>query len=434
MQTARSLSILLACLVGVLLLLLHEKPTSISSPTERQSIQVAAYRNTHAADLPRCGTWQADYIALHRSILDGTLPPRYLVSVAVEAGLADRLTGTLTEFFLALFTRRAFQIVTYSTLPRFEAAFLAPHINWSRPTDPDKLIDNVKLTYRGIRGYTGNRSYDSSVNTSLYWPIYLINNDLDNVFFRSSNLSQYPAGQENVTTLFVASNRGRIVQLFDNPYHRSQLFRMGLRPETAVRCAFDFLFSPTDSLLNAMDREFKILESSDALKISVNIRVGDATFDPEYDSTVTLEPYLPYFDCAREIETFALVPNQKVVWYVTSDSLRLRQLVKQRYGAKVLTEENLRYMHGDCGDSKAKRYGNCTPSASDFSIRMAAGQILAMSMCDYHVTSLISGFGRLSAALSHHWHNIYQVHNQNRSCTPTSYDTYESVTTIGAGI
>ena len=292
----------------------------------------------------------------------------------------------------------------------------------------------MKLTYRGIRGYKKDRSYDSTVNTSLYWPVYLINDDRANTFFRFSDVSLYPSGHENVTTLFVASNRGRIVQLFDNPYHRSQLFQMGLRPETAARCALDFLFSPSGSLRRAMSREFKVLESSTALKISINIRVGDSTFDPKVDSTVTLEPYTPYFVCAGDIEAFARVPNQQVIWYVTSDSLRLRQLVKQRYGEKVLTEENLRYIHGDCGDSKAKRFGNCTQSSSDFSIRMAAGQLLAMSMCDYHVVPLISGFGRFGAAISNHWHSIYQIHAQTRPCIPTSYDTYEHVTTVGAGI
>ena len=125
MRMVRSLCAFLIYLIGISFFLLHVRTTSTSSPTHGLATQVS-----HAsADSSSCGIWQADYIALHRGILNGTLPPRYFVSVAVEAGLADRLTGTLTEFFLALFTRRAFQIITYGTLPRFEAAFLAPNIN-----------------------------------------------------------------------------------------------------------------------------------------------------------------------------------------------------------------------------------------------------------------------------------------------------------------
>ncbi len=32
--------------------------------------------------------------------------------------------------------------------------------------------------------------------------------------------------------------------IFDNPYYREQLFMLGLRPETAYGCAYDFLLYP----------------------------------------------------------------------------------------------------------------------------------------------------------------------------------------------
>ena len=434
-----SLCSLSAFLSGVLLTYMYLQQSTMVISVEnipRPCIPPRIVNSTsiHRSVFDGCGSWQEEYIKRHRAILNGTLPPRYLVSISIEGGLADRLTGTMTEFIFALLTGRAFQIITYGTLPRFEAAFLAPHINWSRPCDNDTLIANLKYTYRGQRGFQGDRSYGPEVDTKLYWPLYWINNDAELNFFLSSNVSNQPMNHENVTTLFIASNRGRIVRMFSNPYHRSQLFRMGLRPETAVKCLFNFLFSPTDALRKAMNREFTALQTTDALKININIRVGDSVFDPAFDDTTTLPPFEPFFDCASQIESFARLPNQKVIWYFTSDSLRLRQLIKQKYGEKVLTEENLRYVHGDCGDSDAKRYGNCTREAHDFSIRMAAGQIYAMSMCDYHVVSLMSGFGRFATVLSHFWHNVYLVHNNNRSCGPSNFDSLESVITDGAGI
>jgi hypothetical protein len=103
-----------------------------------------------------CGTWQEDYMRLHQQTLAGELPPRYLVSVAVEAGLADRLIGIISEFYFALLTGRAFQISSaHQKLPTFEAAFDAPHVNWTRPdTDVEVLIDHLRYTYKGVRGYT----------------------------------------------------------------------------------------------------------------------------------------------------------------------------------------------------------------------------------------------------------------------------------------
>jgi len=34
------------------------------------------------------------------------------------------------------------------------------------------------------------------------------------------------------------------VGLFDNPFYREQLFALGLRPETAYGCGYDFLLYP----------------------------------------------------------------------------------------------------------------------------------------------------------------------------------------------
>lgn len=34
------------------------------------------------------------------------------------------------------------------------------------------------------------------------------------------------------------------VGLFDNPFYREQMFALGLRPETAYGCAYDFLLYP----------------------------------------------------------------------------------------------------------------------------------------------------------------------------------------------
>lgn len=38
-----------------------------------------------------CGDWQPWYTDLHRKIVSGDLPPRFLVVTGVESGLADRL-------------------------------------------------------------------------------------------------------------------------------------------------------------------------------------------------------------------------------------------------------------------------------------------------------------------------------------------------------
>ncbi len=49
--------------------------------------------NDATASLRQCGTWQQQYASFHQRTLRGELPPRFAVSLAVEAGLADRLVG-----------------------------------------------------------------------------------------------------------------------------------------------------------------------------------------------------------------------------------------------------------------------------------------------------------------------------------------------------
>ena len=46
-----------------------------------------------------------------------------LVSVAVEGGIADNLSGLMSEFWLALLSDRALQVYEYGYLPRYEPAF-----------------------------------------------------------------------------------------------------------------------------------------------------------------------------------------------------------------------------------------------------------------------------------------------------------------------
>jgi hypothetical protein len=49
-----------------------------------------------------CGVWQEGYMDLHRKILAGEAPQRYLVAVAYKGGLADQLVGIITTFYWAL--------------------------------------------------------------------------------------------------------------------------------------------------------------------------------------------------------------------------------------------------------------------------------------------------------------------------------------------
>lgn len=54
------------------------------------------------AAFDQCGRWQEAYMERHRKIVAGDLPPKYLVAVLHDAGVADQLLGAVTAFYWAL--------------------------------------------------------------------------------------------------------------------------------------------------------------------------------------------------------------------------------------------------------------------------------------------------------------------------------------------
>jgi hypothetical protein len=62
------------------------------------------------------------------AIVSGAAPLRTLVSAAVEAGIADRLPGLVSQFLLVLMQGRALQHATYGSLPDWEVAYAMQRI------------------------------------------------------------------------------------------------------------------------------------------------------------------------------------------------------------------------------------------------------------------------------------------------------------------
>ena len=192
---------------------------------------------------------------------------RLAVSVAVEAGLADRMIGTLSLLYYALLSGRALRLVTYGQLPGFETA-LSPvdgHIDWSLQGGiDDELIDVLKYTHRGVRGYLGDRSCDPAVDdTTKFRPVYMVNDfdAIDAVFglkrtkskeeegdnktlsIHDNNVNNHPEPSSSrdeddvhgeTPVVILSSNRGRAFRLFESPRYRLRLFDLGLRPEACL--------------------------------------------------------------------------------------------------------------------------------------------------------------------------------------------------------
>jgi hypothetical protein len=146
-------------------------------------------------------------------------------------------------------------------------------------------------------------------------------------------------------------------------------------------------------------RETKV----DVLRIGIQVRAGDWTFDNEQEEELRFGPYKPFFDCARQLEEFAKPhPESQVMWYLISDSRRLRKRALKRFGAEKLVTLTREHAHVACNVVDCSRH-NQTQALLD-----AVGDLLSLSGTDYQVLTQKSGFGKVAASLAtHHWHNVY---------------------------
>lgn len=143
--------------------------------------------------------------------------------------------------------------------------------------------------------------------------------------------------------------------------------------------------------------------TSDVVRIGIQIRAGDWTFDEKEEQELKFAPYAPFFDCARQIEGFAKVtPDTPVVWYLVSDSARVRKKALKRFGQDKLVTLTREHKHVACNVVDCARF-NQTQALVD-----AVGDILSLAQTDYQVLTQKSGFGKVAASLAiDHWHNVY---------------------------
>ena len=270
--------------------------------------------------------------------------------------------------------------MTYGQLPGFETA-LSPvvgHVDWRLQGGiDDELIDVLKYTYRGVRGYLGDRSYDPAVvDTTRFRPVYMVNDfdAADALFGLTRTKSKEDEGGDNTLSVhdssisnhhepsssddddvdgetpvvILSSNRGRAFRLFESPRYRQWLLDFGLRPETCLACAFHHLFRPSAAVESLYGGTFRrLVDNKPILKIGIAVRVGDEVFGGSDKREQHDEAYLwsiaePYFDCASQIEATRAQPGQRVLIYLISESLKLRQLAKERLGDEILTDDSTR--------------------------------------------------------------------------------------------
>ncbi|CAH1756189.1 23155_t:CDS:2 [Entrophospora sp. SA101] len=259
---------------------------------------VALQRNINDGLDHSCGSWQDKYTTLHEKILNGTAPQRY-VSYICEAkincgGLADRILGMTSTFLFALLTDRAFLADWQVPLP-LDTIFDSSNIDWSYDSfNSDYLTKDLNTTELNIIDYNSKH--------------------LDYHFSLSNWTTRYPEPFIKFYT-----NQGLIQRAFDSKYYSSKLKEMGLRPHTAFGCFLDYLFTPIPPALSFITQYTALFALPNIFSVGIHIQVGDS-----YEQSHLLQDYGYFFNCADQLTQTYAAPDQKVIYYLVTDSLKLR--------------------------------------------------------------------------------------------------------------
>jgi len=348
-----------------------------------------------------CGRWQEQYTLLQRE-MENSPKRKYLILDAWKNGWGDRLTQIISGFYIALLSKRSFKIIGID----LEDIFEKPNIDWSISKEElEKLEANnsiKKLYYTEFEKEQWNEGFLYTNFTSNY-------EDVDALLYRIQN--------------------GKLQRIFENVFHKQQLYELGIRPDTAFGCAFEFLFKPKPEIMKIVQNayeEMKIkrdyymgynsldslgknyLPSDDGeepLRIGLQIRLGDNTFS-ETGSFVCSNDVLlfnqvrQFFECAEELEKEILQnpfnkdknslsiqskkKNKKVYWLLLTDCKILREKAKEKWSEKVITITDMSINHIEKTNNKEAIY-------------LAFAEHWLYGEMDYHIITSSSSYGRTAA-------------------------------------
>ena len=430
-----------ACLLP-LLLIIHFSSQSILRVTEHINQREPQYTNEE---------WRVWYENQYfREPLDKK-GDKYIVSYGFNSGTADRLSGMITIFFYALLTNRTFFIYEENIAPKLEYAYDFPNVDIVLRDLESGVVSamNSLIEQRNMSSLiyeTGDKRYFlvNQVN-------YRNGSSHENFYVFRDILRE----STDASPVIVASNRGLTFRMFENPFIQKRLQNLNLAPATAFKSFFDFLLKPNLETWSLIKPYNDILANDDILKIGIAIRVGDSVFQGEENWVMKANAFDHFFNCAQvcwgrhdkskkhlsslcplhnilqEIETSRAINGQKVIWYLISDSLVIRKLIKDRFGDKVITDLKVKPNHPDCVRHWKQ---NCSDDDIKFSIRWAVAQLEIFRRMDFHVVTNGSGFGMVGAILSNN-QKIYAMKNtgSSRPCGLFDYDPISTLTTMWQG-
>ena len=200
---------------------------------------------------------------------------------------------------VSLILKRVFQIGRRDGLLNLEVAFSSPYINWSRSLDTAWVIQPLIINFPSRLG----RDYTFDITMTRK---FLAFNTIEDhrMQYKLTHGNIRSAIPHEYETVMMTMNRGKTIEILDNPYHTDELHRLGLTKENAFGCMINFLLQPRPQIFLPIANEFiqMATKSTKLLKIGIQIRIGDIAWHQTDNQSFLLHNYHPYFKCALQIE------------------------------------------------------------------------------------------------------------------------------------
>ncbi|CAF2164729.1 unnamed protein product [Rotaria magnacalcarata] len=364
---------------------------------------------------------------------------RFLIYEKPSSGIADRIVHFITTFLIAILTNRLFifdkdwpLFIDYmqSSL-NYQSEFVIPwfsQLNFTKnlPLNIENKLTTKKYSFSFDR-HTKDYNYDKNFPER----ILIFNGHTGSVIhIIKSNSSIY----RKLLTIDLEMNRENI---FGCLY--SSLFTYRLS-------AFIESFSlnlPNDQLGHSSQQILQTLLSPRFFPIGIQIRVSDETMirtDRVSDEKMIINRFHSFFQCSQDLisknERVLRKTNQLPIIFLLSDDLRVRQAAlkhSQLSLEQLQSSEN----YSPWNTSRLNILANANPvlhishtNNQKLAFQLGIIDSFLFSLCEQHIISSKSGYGRFSVFASLKQRNIYTLvpgkqyfcHNQSVSLAAAAYE------------
>lgn len=347
---------------------------------------------------------------------------RFLIYEKESSGIADGIIHLISTYFVALLTNRLFIFdknwpeffdVLQSSL-NYEQKLIIPWFSQLDLLNKNlSRIDENYLTFK--KNYFSLERYKKDYDYEKDFPerILLFKAHTGGVIHTiQSNKSIYKSFLIN--NLKMNSN-----QIFGCLYHSFLTYRLSFLIKTAS------IISTTNEQLGHLPIEIlQILLSPKFNPIGIQIRVGDRTMTGKNTNQLDFKNFQQYFTCAEDLisknEIIFNKTGEQSIAFLLSDSQQLRQSALKQWKFPMKSFLN----QSQLNTSHLYILSNSNPV---FHIQYTNNRILAFqlgmfdiflfSLCEQHIISTESGFGRFPAFASLKQRNIYSFFpNEKHRC------------------